>query len=62
MAIDPERLYTYQDLANEHYRVHHCTVRRWFKRRKKFRPTETSVRIKGSEVLKFDQEQSKGKK
>jgi hypothetical protein len=55
-AILPGHLYTYQDLAGV-FGACAKTIARWFANRRKFRPTKNTVRILGSEVLKFIEEQ-----
>ena len=57
--IEPDRLYTYQELAAPAGPFNACakTVAQWFRDRKgKFRPTKRTVRIPGSEVLAFIRE------
>ena len=51
-AVDPEKLYTYQEVAGL-MQVCVRTVARAFKHRRKFRPTKNTVRIPGNEVLAF---------
>ena len=55
-AILPGHLYTYQDLAAL-FGICAKTVSRWFAKRRKFKPSKNTVRIPGSEVQKFIQEQ-----
>ena len=47
-----EPLYTYQDLVAR-FQVHYSTVWRWFRRRKKFKPSAGTVRIAESTLQQF---------
>jgi hypothetical protein len=55
---DPEVLHTYQDLMAR-FRVCYATVWRWFRWRRKFKPTCGTVRISESEVQLLIQDKTK---
>ena len=49
-TIDP--LYTYQDLVAR-FQVHYSTIWRWFHGRRRFKPSNGTVRISETEVQQF---------
>lgn len=52
MNCDHEHYYTYNELAIV-YGVSLCTIGRWFRDARKFKPTRRTVRIPESELIKF---------
>lgn len=47
-----EPLYTYQDLV-AHFQVAYKTIYRWFRWRRRFKPTNNTIRITETEVKNF---------